>query len=744
MARKRKHHDADAQKTAELNRQQSQGSETVVVTAERAHEANIATGLDRFTPKSPYHDKAWEILKSMSDVAGLDAEHLSDAQRGLIQQSMPQFFGENKPLASAKGFDKQIARLYASYPDLKTQPMDDQIKFIVGNNLVSHKIMTMAEIDAALDGKDYPKPPSVYTAANRRMYPDKVLERWQRYVNDHYDGGPINLVSPMGGDAVVTSAFGHRKQPMPGASTDHGGVDIASNKSNRVVAAGDGIVLVSGTSHTVDLKGYDTPNGLGNYNDVGTKDGRTVYRNGELAKVSDMPKAGQVVEAGYPMGTQGVSGVSTGPHVHFEVLVDGKKVSPSLNGHTKLAKGTDLPATPVVPMKDRKGREVPLSPDTQPELQPPATAALADVSAVPDYKPTYKNAVDAARKLKDVTYASLDTVQRQLVVTALNTYPGYADLLKGYDVANDLDRGKMFDHAVNQYLAANGFDNSDAKNAAFTAQQQLKGLIAFDLAKRENGEKLLRETHINLADFNTPKRREAIMREAREVGNVTNVAYTPDTLTVATGTPRLLARRIADLNVGDASRGLPAQNTSNGDYIELTYITPDGQIFKFDRVLSGGANMAKGNGTLPSLDTTLTTDRGLTYGIDGLMDVANSPEAKRRGMTVKDYGPFVLVLNNPSSGMDKYDNTSRGGFLVEGGEAKTNRGCAKIFDKTQYAQFMHLVQKYGVPKELEIVSDGLMAAVEQANGQVQLASASGADILPGGGGHNLTKAAPRR
>lgn len=112
----------------------------------------------------------------------------------------------------------------------------------------------------------------------------------------------------------ITSAFGFRKDPYRGRSAFHKGVDFAGARGSPVVAVADGVVSFSGKQ-----------SGYGNLVEIRHKDG-LVTRYGHCQKL--LVSEGATIERGQTIATLGSTGRSTGPHVHFEVLVDGKQVNP--------------------------------------------------------------------------------------------------------------------------------------------------------------------------------------------------------------------------------------------------------------------------------------------------------------------------------------------------------------------------------------------------------------------------------
>ena len=112
----------------------------------------------------------------------------------------------------------------------------------------------------------------------------------------------------------LTSNFGKRKAPKKGASTYHKGVDWATPKGTTVVASCGGTVAKAGWG-----------SGYGYVVYINHEDGRQT-RYGHLSKV--LVTAGQKVSQGDKIALSGNTGVSTGPHLHFEILINGKQVNP--------------------------------------------------------------------------------------------------------------------------------------------------------------------------------------------------------------------------------------------------------------------------------------------------------------------------------------------------------------------------------------------------------------------------------
>lgn len=124
---------------------------------------------------------------------------------------------------------------------------------------------------------------------------------------------PPTYLKPISGGRL-TSRFGRRKAPTRGASTYHKGIDWATPVGTAVMASCTG---------TVTRAGWGSGYGYVVY--INHADGRQT-RYGHLSKV--LVKQGQTVTQGQKIALSGNTGVSTGPHVHFEILINGVQVNP--------------------------------------------------------------------------------------------------------------------------------------------------------------------------------------------------------------------------------------------------------------------------------------------------------------------------------------------------------------------------------------------------------------------------------
>ncbi|MGC9326357.1 MAG: M23 family metallopeptidase, partial [Candidatus Hinthialibacter sp.] len=115
-------------------------------------------------------------------------------------------------------------------------------------------------------------------------------------------------------NTVIVSGFGMRKHPMGGAIRFHRGIDLKADRNTPVRAVMDGVVVEAGWQGA-----------LGRCIKIKHSGGfETVYAHNNSIKV----RKGERIKQGQVIGLSGNTGRSTGPHLHFEVIKNGKHVNP--------------------------------------------------------------------------------------------------------------------------------------------------------------------------------------------------------------------------------------------------------------------------------------------------------------------------------------------------------------------------------------------------------------------------------
>lgn len=124
----------------------------------------------------------------------------------------------------------------------------------------------------------------------------------------------IPAIKPVNG--IILSSFGMRVHPVLRYKRMHEGIDFRADINTDVYATGDGIVKFAGRRGT-----------YGNLLEIDHGFGM-VTRYAHLANFSDGIRVGKKVERGEIVAYTGNSGLTQGPHLHYEVLADGKPVDP--------------------------------------------------------------------------------------------------------------------------------------------------------------------------------------------------------------------------------------------------------------------------------------------------------------------------------------------------------------------------------------------------------------------------------
>jgi murein DD-endopeptidase MepM/ murein hydrolase activator NlpD len=125
---------------------------------------------------------------------------------------------------------------------------------------------------------------------------------------------PLQMIWPISGGGWISSEYGSRYHPILGYNKWHSGIDYAANRGTPIKAAEDGTVILAGVN-----------GGYGNCVIIDHGGGvSTLYGHADKLLV----KTGQDVIKGQTIALVGSTGLSTGPHLHFEVRVNGETQDP--------------------------------------------------------------------------------------------------------------------------------------------------------------------------------------------------------------------------------------------------------------------------------------------------------------------------------------------------------------------------------------------------------------------------------
>ena len=164
-------------------------------------------------------------------------------------------------------------------------------------------------------------------------------------VVDYYDesGKSVKkfLVRKPVADGTITSGFGGRNHPILGFTKMHTGVDWASSSGTAIYAAGNGIV---------EKAGYE--GGYGKYIRIRHANGwETAY--GHMSAFARGMETGKKVRQGQLIGYVGSTGLSTGNHLHYEMIVNGRFVDPM---KIKLPRGRVLEGAQLAGFEEERAR----------------------------------------------------------------------------------------------------------------------------------------------------------------------------------------------------------------------------------------------------------------------------------------------------------------------------------------------------------------------------------------------------
>ena len=181
------------------------------------------------------------------------------------------------------------------------------------------------------NGKIYENGNILYANLILRGQYNQLYYFGKKNFNGHYDenGKSVKkalMKTPING-ARLSSSFGMRKHPILGYNKMHRGTDFAAPEGTPIMASGDGVIIKAGWcgggGNCVKIKHNKTY--------------QTVYAH--MKNFSNLSIPGNRVKQGQIIGYVGSTGLSTGPHLHYEVIENGKKINSQL---LKLPPGKSL------------------------------------------------------------------------------------------------------------------------------------------------------------------------------------------------------------------------------------------------------------------------------------------------------------------------------------------------------------------------------------------------------------------
>lgn len=263
----------------------------------------MLTGVKLVFPSAAY--KASDRLMSLIDrdgsvknAARLCGEIISASDESIIAV-----------LSSGSGASKTAAEQVESYQEEN----NDRTNIIMPQNY--YKLRSIAQQEISQEAAE-----AAALAGKRQAAVDAFKESQAEYASielpdtvsyEYYDIG-INYASPIPG--ASSSGFGYRLHPIQGVVKFHYGTDFAANQSEAIAAFADGTVQLA-----------DECDSYGKYIVIEHDNGcETLYAHCSELLVS----AGEEVSMGQTIARVGSTGLATGPHLHFELKLNGTYLNP--------------------------------------------------------------------------------------------------------------------------------------------------------------------------------------------------------------------------------------------------------------------------------------------------------------------------------------------------------------------------------------------------------------------------------
>lgn len=265
-------------------------------------------------------EKAREDVAQAQEQLQSEKEALSSAKEQLAQQELQleEKREEANSLISNLGFEAEgYQDEYSVYESQEEQLRAEILEMVAQYDAMKAEYdEALAEENAAIAREEEEKRQreAAAAAAAASSKVSSTTSDAQYYSNYSTDAvKESGFLTPLS-SYVVTCAFGPRIHPITGSYGNHTGVDLAANSGTNIYASKSGTVIVAAVSSA-----------YGNYVVISHGSGQaTLYAHMSSMAVS----SGDYVAQGQLIGYVGSTGWSTGPHLHFEVIIDGEYVNP--------------------------------------------------------------------------------------------------------------------------------------------------------------------------------------------------------------------------------------------------------------------------------------------------------------------------------------------------------------------------------------------------------------------------------
>ena len=306
-----------AKKISDFEKKIEEKANDIEITKKELEEANIACDEQYAAMKKRiryiYENSSkslWELLLSADSIA----EALNRADYVFFMSDY-----EDRMMEKLKKTKEEIAlkeaTLQAEYEELEMMKAELETQKQQVTTSINEKKAELSnkleEIDdASGERKDYEK----QLAEQERLLEEIEDQIAKAAQPDVYEGSTTGFIWPCPAYTRISSYFGPRPQPVPGASTNHKGIDLAAPYGANILASASGVVTTSKYSSSA-----------GNYVVIAHGNGvSTVYMHASSLLVT----VGQTVTQGQVIAKVGSTGYSSGNHLHFGVIKNGTYVDP--------------------------------------------------------------------------------------------------------------------------------------------------------------------------------------------------------------------------------------------------------------------------------------------------------------------------------------------------------------------------------------------------------------------------------
>jgi murein DD-endopeptidase MepM/ murein hydrolase activator NlpD len=276
------------------------------------------------SPRTAYF-AAGSLVAMLTTITGMG---VSIGLGGAARLEARKLESQNAVLSSTlEQLQQRVVGLEASLGKLAS--MDDQIRVLAGLNAIEEEVL---QVGVGGPGLSVPESHPLYAVdetlgktAFAVTYDLNALERRARLLNESLGEAKESMTlhkdllesmpSILPAGAVVSSRFAARRwHPIRNRALPHEGIDLAAPRGSPILAAAKGRIVRAGSFAGYGLM-VEIDHGFG-----------FVTRYGHASKV--LVRVGQTVERGEVIANVGSTGIATGPHVHYEVRLNGQPQNP--------------------------------------------------------------------------------------------------------------------------------------------------------------------------------------------------------------------------------------------------------------------------------------------------------------------------------------------------------------------------------------------------------------------------------